>query len=143
MLKRKSAAGIGYAITAAASLFMGLLYLLSPEFMPYHATAIGQNWDSVEPGLQVLLLALLRVAGGGFLSLAIVITVLLYWPWRDDARWAQWLLPLAILAVHGPTLWATLSVTLQTPATAPWAGPAAAVAAAIAGFALDSSRRSS
>jgi hypothetical protein len=141
MLNRKTAAGMCYAITAAASLFMGLLYLMSPEFMPYHSAAIGQNWHSVEPGLKVLLLALLRVAGGGFLSLSIVITVLLYWPWRDDARWAQWLLLLAILAVHGPTLWATLSVTLQTPASAPWAGPATAVAAAIAGFTLDSSRR--
>jgi hypothetical protein len=86
-------------------------------------------------------LALIRVASGGFLSLAIVIMVLLYRPWRDDAQWAQWLLPAAIIAVHGPTLWATLSVTLQTPASAPWAGPMAALTAAMLGFSLDISRR--
>ena len=141
MLNRKSTAGLCYGVTAAASLFMGLLYLLSPEFMPYHSAAIGQHWDEVTPDLQVLLLALIRVAGGGFLSLAIVIMVLLYRPWRDDAQWAQWLLPAAIIAVHGPTLWATLSVTLQTPASAPWAGPMAALTAAMLGFSLDISRR--
>ncbi len=141
MLNRKSATGLCYGVTAAASLFMGLLYLLSPEFMPYHAAAIGQQWGEVTPELQVLLLALIRVAGGGFLSLAIVIMVLLYRPWRDGAQWALWLLPAAILAVHGPTLWATLSVTLHTPASAPWAGPMAAVIAALAGFSLDINRR--
>jgi hypothetical protein len=34
----------------------GLIYLFRPEFMPYHAVAVGMPWAEVSPSFQVLIL---------------------------------------------------------------------------------------
>lgn len=135
--QRRLAAAVCYAITAVASVGMAALYLSSQSFMPYHAAALGMEWSQLAASQQILLLALMRVAGAGFLCLALVIACLLIWPYRAGERWASWLLPIAIMVVYLPTLWATLSVTLQTPAHAPWMGPGAALLSALIGRLLD------
>jgi len=126
-----------YGVSMVASLFMGQLYLLSSEFMPYHADALSLEWGEVSPELKVLLLALMRVAGGGFLCVGIVLAFLLFFPFREDRIWARITLPLVIFSVYVPTLYATISVTLNSPATAPWYGPAAAVLCALVGAICD------
>ena len=126
-----------YGTSAVASVFMGLLYLLSHEFMPYHADALSLEWNSLSPELQVLLLALMRVAGGGFLCVAIIVSFLIWFPFREGRTWARIALPITILVVYVPTLIATLSVTANTPATAPWYGPALSVIFTLVGALID------
>ena len=50
--------------------------------MPYHSEALGSSWSDVEPKTQVLILALMRVAGGGFLATGLAISILLIIPFR-------------------------------------------------------------
>ena len=38
----------------------GIVYLVRPEFMAYHAVAVGMPWVAVAPSFQVLILALMR-----------------------------------------------------------------------------------
>lgn len=141
MQLQKTIVMLCYGASAVASVFMGMLYLLSPEFMPYHAAAVGMEWNQVDAELQILLLALIRVAGGAFLCVAVAVTFLLWYPFRQNMTWSRMALPLIILVVYMPTLWATASVTLHTPATAPWYGPAASIIFTLLGAIIDLARK--
>jgi len=126
-----------YLITALVSVVMGGLYLLSPSFMPYHAAALQTDWSSVSPALKTLLLALMRVAGGGWLAIAFATVVLVAIPFRQGARWARLTLPAILLLFYIPTFWATVSVSVNTPAAAPWYGNIAAIASVAVAVILD------
>lgn len=137
MTKARYAAAALYLIVAAVSAVMGSIYLTSDTFMPYHAQALQMNWSEVEPALQTLLLALMRVAAAGWLAIAIVTAALVAVPYRHGARWARLTLPIMLLVFYIPTLWATVLVTMHTPAAAPWYGNLAAVVSVVIGVALD------
>lgn len=126
-----------YAAIALSSLVLGALYLFSPTFMPYHAVAVGAEWSAVPPEYRVLIGALLDVAGGGWLALALALFALIAFPIRRRERWARYTAPLLILAFNIPALWATLSVFRHTPATPPWYAVAGTCALALLAFAID------
>lgn len=119
MTRRGIAAAIAYSIVALSSLLMGCIYLFSPQFMPYHAVAVGSLWPALVPAQQTLILALMRVGGGGWLAVSMTIVVLVAIPFRQGQAWSVWLIPLFGLVFHVPNLYATARVTLDTPAMAP------------------------
>jgi hypothetical protein len=133
---RKRAAGLSYGITAIVSLVLGGIYAVKQSFMPYHADALSMGWGEVEAANQVLISALMTVAGGGWFTVGVVILVLLVFPFRNDRRWALYALPAVILLFYLPNLWATLSVLQNTPGNPPWQGNAIACLSAVVGFAL-------
>jgi hypothetical protein len=104
--------------------------------MPYHAAALGTAWAALEPAEQTLILALMRVAGGGWVAVGIALAVLVAVPFRQGQAWAVWLLPLLGMVFYLPNLSATVRVTLDTPATAPWYGNLAGIVGLLAGYAL-------
>jgi hypothetical protein len=133
---RKRAAGLSYGITALVSLILGAIYLLKDSFMPYHAAALSRSWSEVEVATQVVLSALMTVAGGGWFTVGIVILLLLAFPFRNDRPWAIYALPAIILLFYLPNLSATLSVLQNTPGTPPYQGNVVACLSAVVGFAL-------
>ena len=80
---------ISYSLVALVSILFGLIYLIRNEFMPYHSKAIGSSWSDVERNLQVLIIALMRAAGGGFLATGLAILILLIVPWRAGDTWSR------------------------------------------------------
>jgi hypothetical protein len=128
---RRKVALVSYGIIAAVSLVLGLTYLLSPAFMPYHEAALQVEWSQLDAAEQTLLLALMRVAGAGWIALAVAMTALLVFAFPRGATWARVTLPVLVVVFYVPTLWATLTVTATTPATAPWYGNAMALAATL------------
>ncbi|MEO1250749.1 MAG: hypothetical protein AAFW81_00205 [Pseudomonadota bacterium] len=134
---RTRIAGAFYAVNSFVSLALGAIYIFRESFMPYHGEALQLQWAELDPSFQVLLLALMDVAGAGWITLGVVILVLLIGPFRAGERWARYLIPAAILLFYVPTFLATLSVTQATPATAPWYGNAIAIATAVIGFIID------
>jgi hypothetical protein len=104
--------------------------------MPYHAEALSRGWGEVEPAMQVLILALMKVAGGGWFTVGVVILLLLAFPFRNDRKWAVYALPGVILMFYLPNLWATLLVLQHTPGNPPWQGNVVACLSAVVGFAL-------
>jgi hypothetical protein len=65
----------------------GLLYLFSPQFMPYHAMAIGATWKDLAPAYRILILALMKSAGAGFLGSCIAGLFILFIPFRSGFLW--------------------------------------------------------
>ena len=54
-----------FIITTLSGFLFAGMYLFRPDFMPYHEVAIGMPWKDLPAELQVLIIALLRVGGGG------------------------------------------------------------------------------
>lgn len=131
---RKKIAGILYGLTAAASIFMGCVYLFSPGIMPYHAEALSLGQARPEPALEILISSLMKVAGGGWLTLGVAVIVLLLYPFKEDREWSVYAIPALILLFYVPGLFATLTVLQYTPSSPPWIGNLVAIIAAVAGF---------
>lgn len=134
MTRKHKIALLCFALTNP--IFVGLVYLFSPRFLPYHQAAIGTPWEQLAPELQTLLLALLRAVGAGGLSSGIAMAVLVFRLfWRGDA-WARRPLLIVGLAWYVPLLYATLLVRLNTPGNPPWRGTIALLVLLVAGFVL-------
>ena len=96
-----------FLLAALIGLFLGAKYLRTPTFMPYQQRALGKTWDELDPGVQTILMAMLRAVGGGFLSLGVAmvwaaLAVYARLPW---APWAALSIAFAGLA---PAISATL-----------------------------------
>jgi hypothetical protein len=51
-------------LVAVLGLVFALMYLIRSKFMPYHSAAVGLAWDEVDERFRILIIAVLRVAGG-------------------------------------------------------------------------------
>jgi hypothetical protein len=56
---------VSLVLAAILALAVGVRYLLTKAFMPYHAAVLGKSWAVLEPRLQTIILGMLRVAGAG------------------------------------------------------------------------------
>jgi hypothetical protein len=118
----------------------GLLYLFSPQFMPYHAVAIGATWNDLPSAYRILILALMKAVGAGSLGSFIAGLFILLIPFRSGFPWANWALLIIGLVVSIPGLYAMLTVRWSTPASPPWVVPLIGMLLAIAGFTLSTKR---
>lgn len=111
---------IVFILTIIAGLIFAALYLFRPEFMPYHEVALGREWTEIDPPIQVLILALMRVSGGAFLTTSIALLFLMLVPLRNGKSWPYLAIPLIGLAALIPSMVATFSVKFNTPANPPY-----------------------
>lgn len=120
-------------VVLAATLCVGagVRYMAADQFMPYHAVVSGKAWSELEPGLRTIILGMLRILAGGFLSCGIALAFLLL-PLRRGDRWAPW-----AVALIGGAVWVpTLLVTFMLRDAAPSAQPPIALTALILGLVL-------
>ena len=111
---------ICYLLVAAAGFMFVYQYLFRGEFMPYHAVAVGMEWEEVDPAFQVLILALMRVSGGGWLAVSVGLVIFSVLSYRKSNYKTDLSASLLGWSVLGPTLYATLFVRANSPATPPW-----------------------
>jgi hypothetical protein len=98
----------------------GIGFLLRSEFTSYHSVAVGLPWSEVPRNFQILILALIKLAGGLWVAFTLCVSVILLVPFRQGARWALWAVPLLLIAQYCAPMPAMALVTLNTPATPPW-----------------------
>ena len=127
MTTRMKFAFWSYFLLMAAVAAWGVGFLFRSEFTPYHSVAVGMPWSEVPANFQILILALIKLAGGLWFAFTLCIFVLLFFPFRQGARWAQWAVPLLMLAQYVAPMPAMILVTANTPATPPWALPVAGI----------------
>ncbi|MBU0487154.1 MAG: hypothetical protein KKA07_08815 [Bacteroidetes bacterium] len=119
---------------AAFSVVYALVYLFRPKFMGYHSKATGKKWEEIDKGMQTLVLALMRAAGGGLLSAGITMAFLQF---QFNAHRQDWI-ALAILISGGAmilgSLFAVLMVRFKTPGRPPIPVIIAALLLIVAGY---------
>ena len=119
-----------YLLHSAVLAAFGARYLMGRP-MPYHAAALGR---ALEPGLQAVVQALMRVAGGGMLAAGVAGAGLAVGVPRGLA-WAC-VVPVPYLLVGGAAWWAAWGVRRRTGARTPVGLCALSVAAALAAWGL-------
>jgi hypothetical protein len=129
-MRMKLALG-SYLVMGAVSIVVGVTYFTAKQFMPYHAQAVGTPWQEVDTGVQTLILALMKVAGGGWFVLGFLTIILALAEFRTRSAVARWTLPMATLIFYSASLAATWGVYQETGAATPWE-----LSLAMIGFAL-------
>ena len=102
--------------------------------MPYHSLALAKSWSEIEANTQTLILALMRVAGGGFISTGIAIIILLCIPFQAQETWAIYGIFSICLGTSVGSCYATYLVSSRTPGNPPLWLSLAAVLLSIIGF---------
>ncbi|MDM9382309.1 hypothetical protein QUB80_16515 [Chlorogloeopsis sp. ULAP01] len=108
-----------YLVAILSIACIALTYLFTPQLLPYQEQAVGVNWSEIEHGFQMQFLSLMKVSGGGYLSVAAALAVLLFIPFKKGENWAR----LAIPAIGIPAItlvnYAGLIIIWNTPGRPP------------------------
>jgi len=121
------------SMAALLSIAFGIRYLFTKTFMPYHATVAGQPWSELTPGLQTVILGMLRILGGGFNTYGLALLWLLL-PLSRNEAWASWAALTLTLAAVLPTLYVTVYLRRFAPtAKTPIAPASIALALGVVG----------
>lgn len=130
---------LAFACYVVAILIIGaisIIYLFTPQLLPYQEAAIGAKWSDLNSGLQTQFLSLMKVSGGGYLVTAIALSILLWIPFRRGENWARFAIPAlgipAVLIVN----YAGLTIILNTPGRPPVIAGPIAIAFFLLGFIL-------
>ena len=124
-MRRKLVLAI-YLIMATVHLALGAVYFFSNQFLSYHAQAVGAPWQEVDPDTQTLILALMKVAGGGWSTLGFFTIVLAVMAFRTSSAVARWTMPAGTIILYFASFTATWGVAQATGAATPW-GPSLAM----------------
>lgn len=122
-----------YAANGVIGLVMAARYWMADSFMPYHAVASGTSWESLAPGVQFIVLGLLKVAAAAFFASGVVSLVVIPPVTRGD-NWARWIALASAMALLVPLLYLTLSGRVATGAAYPVIPTAFAIAVGLAAF---------
>jgi hypothetical protein len=101
-------------VAGVAAIGTGFRYMLTSEFMPYHSEAVGKDWSALEPGVQAIVLGLLRIVGGAFIAFGITALWMLV-PLKAGVRYSRLALLTITISLWGPTLYVTLAVRAFAP----------------------------
>ena len=104
-----------YNIVLFINIVFAFLYLFRTKFMPYHSQALNISWDNLAENYRVLILALMRAAGGGMLSCAVSVGILLYIPLLQKKQiWANFAILITSYCLLILSLIATIYVKIMT-----------------------------
>ena len=87
--------------------------------MPYHSDAVALEWNELAQSFHFLILALMKVVGGGFIACGIAVAVLQYNFNKNPLAWQAWLILLIGLIISVTSFYATMLVRLNTPGNPP------------------------
>lgn len=116
------------ALAGAVSVLFGVRYLLTKQFMPYHAAVAGKSWQELDRGVRTIILGMLRIIGGALAAYGLALLWLLV-PLRGGQAWAAWAALTLTAACVLPTLYVTITLRRAAPSAATPIAPAAAVLA--------------
>ena len=135
-MRMKLALGI-YLVAGAVDIWLGATYYSSKQFMSYHAEAVGAPWQELDVGVQTLILALMKLAGGGWFALGFFTIVIAFAALKTRSVVARWMLPAGTLISWSASFAATWGVYRATGASTPWGPSLALIGLAALAFAMD------
>ena len=118
----KNAALILYVLVGLGFMGLGVIYLLTDEFMPYHSDAIGASWGNLDANYQGLFLGLLKGLGAGAFSSGVTLLSLAVLSYLRGIQHYKYALALVALAYSCTLTYAIYTVYALTPSEPPLAG---------------------
>jgi uncharacterized protein YjeT (DUF2065 family) len=118
------------SLAGLISVFFGVRYFVAKAFMPYHAVVAGKAWSELEQGTQTIILAMLKIIGGGFAAYGIALLWMLM-PLISRAPWAPYAILTTSAVVLVPTLYVTVALKRAAPSARTPVVPACVVIALV------------
>jgi hypothetical protein len=123
-----------YLAIAAVLVVFAVIYLFRSTAMSYHLVAMGKRWDEIEQGTQVILLALMRTAGAGFLTVSAAGVCLVMGGLSCRLAWANGALLVMYFALFLPLTAVTRGVRRRTSGRPPMSAAIIGTALAVVAF---------
>jgi|WetSurMetagenome_2_1015567.scaffolds.fasta_scaffold15507_3 hypothetical protein len=127
--------GIYLAVGSVSAVMAGKT-LLAKKVLPFHEEAAGRPWVELEPGVQSVILALMRVSGLGFLVTALLLLLLPVSTYVNDSRDVTLVLPAVALVFCLGLFFVNLQLRAKTGAQTPWKGALYAAVLLVVGMGL-------
>jgi hypothetical protein len=115
----KKIAFVLLAITSIVHIVFGLIYVSTDEFMGYHAAALSTGWEELGQDYQVLILALIKLAGSAGLIAGFVNLSLVTYFFSKEYSPIVWLAPFSAAIFQTCTHFAVYQVYTKTPGSPP------------------------
>ena len=91
-------------LVAFGGILFGVRYMRREEYLPYHAAVAGKPWNELDPGVQVVILGMLKIIGSGFVTLGVTLLWLCF-ALHEGVRWAPWAILTVSAVALGPMLY--------------------------------------
>lgn len=101
-------------LVALGAILFGVRYMRRDAYLPYHAAVAGKSFADLDPGVQAVILGMLKIIGGGFVTLGVALLWLCF-ALHKGGGWAPW----AILSVSAVALGPMLHVAVRLRALRP------------------------
>jgi hypothetical protein len=124
---------VSYALAFMIIVAFSVVYLKRSDFLPYHGVAIARSWDMVDSRMQLLIMALIKVAGWAWLAVACAGFMLLYLLFSRSTAIALLVIVFCLIAVTPPIVVA-IHVHRKTDAPTPIRSGALAMCLTLSGF---------
>ena len=115
-----------YLIIGVVSMMMAHKSIFSNRFLPFHEQAAGTSWESIDPGVQSVLRALMKISGLGFLTVGLLLIILSIMSFFGQDSLVQYILPGIVLLFCLGLFFVNHQLAVQTKANTPWKGSLAA-----------------
>jgi hypothetical protein len=123
-------------LVALGAILFGVRYMRRDAYLRYHAEVAGKSFVDLDPGVQVIILGMLRIIGGGFVTLGVALLWLCFALYKG-AGWAPWAILSVSATALGPMLYVALALRAFRPEAQTPVRPALAMMVLIvAGVAL-------
>lgn len=106
-------------VTSIVHIVFGLIYVAADEFMGYHAVALSTGWEELSPEFQVLILALIKLAGSAGLIAGFVSLTLVTYLFTKEYSPIVWLAPFSAAIFQACTHVVVYQVYTKTPGSPP------------------------
>jgi hypothetical protein len=111
-----------YFPVGIVSLMMAYKSIFSTRFLPFQEQAAGKSWENIDPGVQTVIRALMKVSGLGFLPVALLLLILPIINYFDHESLFQYLLPVIAFLYCLGLFFVNHRLAVQTKAKTPWKG---------------------
>jgi hypothetical protein len=102
------------ALSGIGCVVVGARYALATEFMPYHAVLAGKPWAELEPGVQAIVLGMMKIMGSAIAACGLALLAFA-WAGNAGARWPAVAAAVVGSVVGAPTLYVTLFLRTVNP----------------------------
>jgi hypothetical protein len=125
-----------YGIVGFISLIMAIKNLSAKNFLPFHEQAAGTQLGDLDPRLQKVILALMKVAGLGFLVAALLMLTFPVYNYVAPSPFLTYTVPLIALIYCAGLAGINYSLYKKTGAETPWKKSLMAILLLVVGLVL-------
>ena len=109
-----------YFFIGAVSAVMALKLLLSGKFLPFHEAAYGKPWEGIEKDLQIVIIALMKISGFGFLTIAFLLIIFPIFTYFQPTLFLKYSIPIIAFVFCSGLFIVNFNLFKKTKAQTPW-----------------------